>query len=791
MNYPLISEYIESIKSPEDNFDQLRHLIPVLDDEGNPIMSSGNFAVVFKMTDGKKNYAIKCFTKEQEGRLDAYQKICQHLNQVKSDYLVHIEFFQNELFVDTNQTDETEFPVLLMDWVEGKTLDLYIKQLINKEWKFVNSTQHLRSQVLYLALDFLDFAHWMSLQEIAHGDIKPDNIMITKKGLVLIDYDGMFVPQMIGQKSRELGSPNYRHPLRNINSYDSSIDNFSLSVIAFSLVAITINKNVYNNDFEDALVLSDKDFGELNNPKLFERIGIVLHDRICSTLFSSIMMQIANPVAKIDFDSLFSLNSYIYNRPPIYLPFKVEENAFLLYNTDKGQCISHDIFSDIYIVNDNHNESSMIVSKGGKIDYFSINDLENRTISVTEYILLEERLKNCKPNSYALISNKSNIDHLQWYNFIKPITSSIFLAENEDGFWGIIYENQVLLAFLYKSITPVSINNKIFFISENKKGELGLYKLANEKTIIKIIDKKINSKHWHYKNGASAPANLIIFYDGTWKGYDLEQECFVLLPSHLKRIKSYSEQILCVETWDSDGGFKLYSTDSESYINNNIYKSVGTSNQDLHPFKRGFAICETDTYKNVIVSTNGEIFVIPYGASRLRRGGDYIFFDDIVVQNFTNDRRCDIEITIFDNRTKQIFSFIYQWDSYGIRAISIKDDQYVSISTHNMKYNYTQNLALLDFSGKSVDIKITQNVDELKNSSICIDEELILEHIVRNKFVNKKFIPNIEKYEGIDCIIKNGYAIINGITDVDPEFGVSTELIGYADANRCYWEINM
>ena len=54
MNYPLISEYIESIKSPEDNFDQLRHLIPALDDEGNPIMSSGNFAVVFKMTDGKK-----------------------------------------------------------------------------------------------------------------------------------------------------------------------------------------------------------------------------------------------------------------------------------------------------------------------------------------------------------------------------------------------------------------------------------------------------------------------------------------------------------------------------------------------------------------------------------------------------------------------------------------------------------------------------------------------------------------------------------------------------------------
>ena len=68
MNYPLISEYIESILNAEDNFDKLSHLRPVFNETGSPIMSSGNFAVVFKMTDGEKYYAIKCFTKEQEGR---------------------------------------------------------------------------------------------------------------------------------------------------------------------------------------------------------------------------------------------------------------------------------------------------------------------------------------------------------------------------------------------------------------------------------------------------------------------------------------------------------------------------------------------------------------------------------------------------------------------------------------------------------------------------------------------------------------------------------------------------
>jgi len=36
MNYPLISEYKEAIKSAEDNFEELKHLRPVLDEDGDP-----------------------------------------------------------------------------------------------------------------------------------------------------------------------------------------------------------------------------------------------------------------------------------------------------------------------------------------------------------------------------------------------------------------------------------------------------------------------------------------------------------------------------------------------------------------------------------------------------------------------------------------------------------------------------------------------------------------------------------------------------------------------------------
>ena len=110
--FPLISEYIEAIKSAEDNFNELSYLKPVLDEDGSPKMTSGNFAVIFKMKDERdgKFYAIKCFIREQEGRAEAYRQITEELKDVKSSYLVSIHYFDKELYVDTKQTTETEFP---------------------------------------------------------------------------------------------------------------------------------------------------------------------------------------------------------------------------------------------------------------------------------------------------------------------------------------------------------------------------------------------------------------------------------------------------------------------------------------------------------------------------------------------------------------------------------------------------------------------------------------------------------------------------------------------------------
>ena len=283
MNYPLISEYIEAIKSAENNFEELSYLRPVFTDDGLPVMTSGNFAVVFKMMDEQsgKLYAVKCFTKEQEGRAEAYREIAKELENVSSPYILSIRYLDKELFVDTDQTTETEFPVLLMDWVEGKTLDKYLRENLDDKYALE-----------MLAYRFSQLAQWLIPQPFAHGDMKPDNILVREGGtLVLVDYDGMYVPTMIGQKARELGSPDFRHPQRTEDNFDEHIDDFPLITILLSLKAISFNPHLYNKyGTKEGLLLSEKDYIDINKCGLLKEVfpseDIIMNSLICSFVFA-------------------------------------------------------------------------------------------------------------------------------------------------------------------------------------------------------------------------------------------------------------------------------------------------------------------------------------------------------------------------------------------------------------------------------------------------------------------------------------------------------------------------
>ena len=285
MQYPLISEYVKAIQDAGDNLEQLAYLTPVLDDHGEPYRSSGAFAVVFKMQDKStgKYYALKCFTEEQEGRADAYRQIADELDMVDSPYITSVKYMEKELFVDS-QCEEDEFPVLLMDWVDGETMETYIV-----------ANYHNQSAMSLLCYRFGKMAAWLRSQSFAHGDVKPDNIIIRPDGsLTLVDYDGMFVPSMKGCKSPTIGTKDFSHPLRTVDDFDETIDDFSLASIALSLKAISMKSTLLDiYGASDRLLFSENDYRNPSNSKVISALQELMCDKDFCTLYSLFMLALA------------------------------------------------------------------------------------------------------------------------------------------------------------------------------------------------------------------------------------------------------------------------------------------------------------------------------------------------------------------------------------------------------------------------------------------------------------------------------------------------------------------
>ena len=362
MQYPLISEYVRAIQDATDNLGELAHLVPVLDDHGEPYRSSGAFAVVFKMKDEQtgKCFALKCFTEEQEGRAEAYRQIADELEFVDSSYITSVKYLDKEIFVDSS-CEEDEFPVLLMDWIDGETMENYIAENYQDNYTMA-----------MLCYRFCKMAVWLRSQPFAHGDIKPDNIMVRPDGsLTLVDYDGMFVPAMKGQKSPTIGTKGFSHPLRTVDDFDETIDDFALASIALSLKAISLKPSLLDEyGAADRLLFSAEDYRELSKSKVLAALQELMNDEEVNTLLSLFLLaktknnlvmcslrllEVSKPIISQEYNIMLQEADKIINLSigdkekavEIYKKFVALGNMYAIAGLGACYCYAHGVECDI------------------------------------------------------------------------------------------------------------------------------------------------------------------------------------------------------------------------------------------------------------------------------------------------------------------------------------------------------------------------------------------------------------------------------------------------------------
>lgn len=225
---------------------------------GLPLAISGGFALTYTIQSGSKKYAVKCFHRESKALEKRYIAISQRLAQLSSPYFLDFQFQPQGIVVGG-----TAYPVVKMAWAQGETIG-----------EFFENNYKDKSALSSLASSLATMGAYLERERIAHGDLQTGNLMVSGNGrtLQLIDYDGMFVDEINGLGSSELGQLNFQHPQRKSkNPFDPSLDRFSLIAIFLALKALQEDASIWNkskSDF-DAFVFRANDFLDPASSQIF------------------------------------------------------------------------------------------------------------------------------------------------------------------------------------------------------------------------------------------------------------------------------------------------------------------------------------------------------------------------------------------------------------------------------------------------------------------------------------------------------------------------------------------
>jgi hypothetical protein len=227
MNFPSFNEYQAVLQNPSVCFNspELKSGAIETDLWGLPRVRSGGFALTYKLVSQGRGIAVRCFHRQVADRSTRYAAISSYLALNTSDFLVPIHYLQKGILVRGSW-----FPITTMRWVEGDTLEAYVVKNV-----------HRRDWMRQLSVELQRLAGELERLRIAHGDLSHRNILIQHQKMLLVDYDGMFVPELNGRKSCELGNVHFQLPGRAEKHFNADLDRFSEIVIYLALEALGKN----------------------------------------------------------------------------------------------------------------------------------------------------------------------------------------------------------------------------------------------------------------------------------------------------------------------------------------------------------------------------------------------------------------------------------------------------------------------------------------------------------------------------------------------------------------------
>jgi hypothetical protein len=271
MNYPTIGEYNQWIQKNGGNSFRLLNGINFIPSRTSPIKvylyGSGAYAAVFKGNIHGCFYAIRCFLSAEDETISRYRAVCKYLKEVNPLWKTDCEFLEDEIFVNGYS-----YPILKMEWLNGLLINQFVSNNLNSD-----------SILTVLQEKLVSISEDLESHKIGHGDIQCGNIIITGTSdsfeIKLIDYDGMFVPELENMRSIENGRSEFQHPKRSNINFNHEIDRFSFWVIITALEALKLDKSLWKEVMQggfntlDNFLFTIQDFLNPNQSALFNRLN--------------------------------------------------------------------------------------------------------------------------------------------------------------------------------------------------------------------------------------------------------------------------------------------------------------------------------------------------------------------------------------------------------------------------------------------------------------------------------------------------------------------------------------